>query len=102
MKPDCCKKGKSKKELMKITEFLRVVSDENRLKILCILQKGEKCVCEIWQYLEIPQNLTSHHLKILREFNLILSRKDGLKVFYSINKKVVKKYNGLLNRFFES
>ena len=87
---------------MRITEFLRVVSDENRLKILCILRKGEKCVCEIWQYLEIPQNLTSHHLKILREFNLILSRRDGLKVFYSINKKVVKKYNGLLNRFFES
>lgn len=102
MKPDCCKKGKSKKELMRITEFLKVVSDENRLKILCILQKGEKCVCEIWQYLEIPQNLTSHHLKILREFNLILSRRDGLKVFYSINKKVVKKYNGLLNRFFKS
>lgn len=102
MKPDCCKKGKSKKELMRITEFLKVVSDENRLKILCILQKGEKCVCEIWQYLEIPQNLTSHHLKILREFKLILSRRDGLKVFYSINKKVVKKYNGLLNRFFES
>jgi len=99
MKPDCCKKEKSKKELMEITEFLKIVSDENRLKILCILRKGEKCVCEIWQYLEIPQNLTSHHLKILREFNLILSRRDGLKIFYSINKKVVKKYNGLLNRF---
>jgi len=99
MKPDCCKNRKSKKELMRIAEFLKVVSEENRLKILCILRKGEKCVCEIWQYLEIPQNLTSHHLKTLREFDLILSRRDGLKVFYSINKKVVKKYKGLLNKF---
>lgn len=82
-----------------MVEFLKIVSEKNRLKILCLLEKGEKCVCEIWQYLKLPQNLVSHHLKTLKNFNLILSRKEGVKIFYKINKKVVKKYLKLLNKY---
>ena len=83
---------KNKKSVQKMSEtagFLKVVAEENRLKILYILKDGEKCVCEIWQYLDLPQNLTSHHLKILKDFGLIISRKDGLKVFYFLNEKTV-------------
>lgn len=79
--------------------FLKIISEENRLKIVCILYYGEKCVCEIWQYLKLPQNLVSHHLKILKDFGLISSKKEGLKVFYKLNKKVVKKYIKLINKF---
>jgi len=99
MNPKCCKDKKSIAELLKLVNFLKIIAEENRLKILCILRNGEKCVCDIWQYLELPQNLTSHHLKVLKDFNLLESRKEGLKVFYSINKKVVKKYIKLLNKF---
>ena len=98
MKPDCCK-NKSAGEVEQIVEFLKIISEGNRLKILCLLEKGEKCVCEIWQYLKLPQNLVSHHLKTLKDFNLILSRKEGVKIFYKINKKVVKKYLKLLNKY---
>ena len=98
MKPDCCK-NKSAGEVEQIAEFLKIISEGNRLKILCLLEKGEKCVCEIWQYLKLPQNLVSHHLKTLKDFNLILSRKEGVKIFYKINKKVVKKYLKLLNKY---
>lgn len=62
-------------------DFLKVISEENRLKILCILRKQEKCVCEIWQFLDLPQNLISHHLKVLKDSGLIDSRKEGTKVF---------------------
>jgi len=85
--------------LLQAVEFLRVISDENRLKILCLLRDKEKCVCDIWQYFELPQNLTSHHLKVLKNFNLVESRKEGLKVFYSINNKAINKYLKLLNKF---
>ncbi|MCD6147829.1 winged helix-turn-helix transcriptional regulator [bacterium] len=98
MKPDCCK-NKSGEKIRQVVEFLKIVSEKNRLKILCLLEKGEKCVCEIWQYLKLPQNLVSHHLKTLKNFNLILSRKEGVKIFYKINKKVVKKYLKLLNKY---
>ena len=85
--------------MLQAVEFLRVISDENRLKILCLLRDKEKCVCDIWQYFELPQNLTSHHLKVLKNFNLVESRKEGLKVFYSINNKAITNYLKLLNKF---
>lgn len=102
MKPKCCKNKKSADELLKTAEFLKIIAEENRLKILCILRDGEKCVCDIWQYLELPQNLISHHLRILKDFDLIYSKKDGLKVFYSLNKNIISKYSKLLNKFLNS
>lgn len=87
------------KEITKSAQLLKVVADENRLQILQMLQSGEKCVCEIWQHLGLPQNLISHHLKVLKDFNLISSRKEGLWVFYKINKPELSKLNSLLNKF---
>ena len=82
-----------------MVEFLKTISEENRLKILCLLKEDEKCVCEIWQYLKLPQNLVSHHLKVLKDFDLISSRKERVKIFYKINKKAVKKHLKSLNNF---
>ncbi|MCK4744496.1 winged helix-turn-helix transcriptional regulator [Candidatus Parcubacteria bacterium] len=98
MKLSCCK-NRSEKSIKQAAEFLKIISEENRLKILCILQDSEKCVCEIWQYLKLPQNLISHHLKVLKDFDLILSRKESLKIFYKIDKKILSKHAKLLNKF---
>ena len=99
MKPSCCKNEKSIADLIETAEFLKIIAEEKRLKILCILRDRERCVCEIWQYLNLPQNLVSHHIKVLKDFDLISSEKRGLKVFYKLNPKVVKKYLKLLNKF---
>ncbi|MEX0918469.1 MAG: metalloregulator ArsR/SmtB family transcription factor [Candidatus Paceibacterota bacterium] len=88
--------------MSRAVKFLKVVAEENRMKILCLLRSGEKCVCDIWQFLDLPQNLTSHHLKVLKDFGLVEDRKEGLKVYYSVNKKEVNKYNLLLNKFLQS
>lgn len=102
MIPKCCKNKESTVELSKAAEFMKIVAEENRLKILCILRTGEKCVCDIWQFLDLPQNLTSHHLKVLKDFGLVEDRKEGLKVYYSINKKEMSKFNSLLNKFLQA
>ena len=99
MKPKCCNNKKATADLSQTVEFLKVVSEENRLKIICILKEGERCVCDIWQFLDLPQNLVSHHLKVLKDFGLVSSRQEGLKVFYSINGKNIKKYSKLLNHY---
>ncbi len=98
MKPNCCT-TKSEKDIKQATEFLKIISEENRLKIFCILRDGEKCVCEIWQFLNLPQNLASHHLKVLKDFGLISSKKEGLKVFYKLNQKTLARHTELLNKF---
>jgi DNA-binding transcriptional ArsR family regulator len=100
MKKNCCLDESADKKLKLTTDFLKVIAEENRLKILCILlQSDEQCVCDIWKYLNLPQNLTSHHLKILKDFGLITSRKEGLNVFYSINHQKLKQTRGLLDTF---
>ncbi len=95
MKLNCCKNKKSEIEISEIVDFLKIISEKNRLRILCILQKKERCVCEIWEYLDLPQNLASYHLKALKDFGLIGSRKEGTKIIYFLNEKNIKKLNFL-------
>jgi ArsR family transcriptional regulator len=89
-------------DLRKVTEFLRIINEPNRLKILCFLRRKEQCVCDIWQNLDLPQNLASHHLKILKEYGLIESRQEGRKIIYRSNKEVARKATALLNNFLTS
>ncbi len=100
--PCCQNDSNSIEDFQKTVEFLKIISEPNRLKILCVLRHGEHCVCEIWQTLDLPQNLTSHHLKILKEFNLIQSRQEGRKIIYKSNKETLQKYASLLNNFLVS
>ena len=99
----CCQNGsRSKVDLEKVTEFVKIINETNRLKILCFLREGEQCVCDIWKTLGIPQNLASHHLKVLKDFGLIDSRQnkeEGRKIIYSSNKEAIKKYAESLNNF---
>ena len=97
MDKDCCNKGDQ--NILLLADFLRIISEENRLKIICFLQKkSERCVCEIQKFLALPQNLISHHLKVLRNFGLLNYRKDGLKVYYSINHEKLDKFKEILNK----
>jgi len=99
MTAECCQNKKANEELGYTAEFLKVIAEENRLKILCLLQKQEMCVCEIQEYFDLPQNLISHHLKVLKDMELVNSRKEGTKVMYSIDKKTLEKYHSLLSHY---
>jgi len=99
MQSKSCREKSLLADFSQTLEFLKILSDENRLKIFCLLKEGEKCVCDIWQCLDLPQNLVSHHLKVLKDFDLVSSKQEGLKVFYKLNKGVIKKYLELLNKF---
>lgn len=83
-------------------EFINALSDKNRLKVILFLAGGERCVCEIFKHLKLPQNLVSHHLKILREKGLIENRKDGRWVRYSLNKKKIKNVGDFFNEIAET
>ncbi|MDO8668038.1 MAG: metalloregulator ArsR/SmtB family transcription factor [bacterium] len=70
-------------------ELCCVLGNNIRFKIINYLASGEKCVCNIFKKFGLPQNLTSHHLGILRESGFIVDRKDGKWVYYSLNKKTL-------------
>lgn len=75
-----------------IKEYIKAISEPNRLKILELLKNKEKCACEIHPKLNLPQNLSSHHLKVLKDLNLLNSHRDGNKIIYSRNEKVINQY----------
>ncbi len=75
------------KELSKI---FKALSDENRLKIIDILKEGEKCACHILDEMRIVQSTLSHHMKILCKAGLVIARKQGKWVHYSLNKKTFR------------
>jgi len=74
----------------KPSDLFSVLGNDTRFRIVGFLASGEKCVCNIFKKLDLPQNLVSHHLGILREKGLIADRKDGKWVYYSLNKKVLE------------
>lgn len=68
--------------------FIRVMkalSDQNRVKILKILEVRDLCVCEITAVLGLAQSTVSKHLKILEEAGFIESWKEGPWVHYKIS-----------------
>ena len=64
-------------------KFVSVLLEPQRIKILRLLRGGELCVCNIEHALGIPQNLVSHHLRVLREAGLVSARREGQFVHYS-------------------
>lgn len=74
--------------LYKVSETLKNLSQEHRLQIICMLIKAESmCVCEIIEKLWIKQNLVSHHLKVLKDSELLNSEQKWKKIYYSINQE---------------
>ena len=62
----------------------RALGDETRLRILEHLGPGERSVSDLMVLLDIGQSLMSHHLRILREAGLVIDRRDGRWIHYSI------------------
>ena len=95
---NCCQNNtKEFKKINSISNLLKLVAEENRLKLLCLLRQGEHCVCEIIAHFDMSQSLVSHHLADLREENLVFSRRDGRQVYYSLTAKGKKLTNNIFS-----
>ncbi len=80
--------------------MLKALSDENRFRIVMMLEQRPLCVCEIDYVLHIAVSTISSHLKILKNAGLIIDVKDGRWIIYKINyenKKAVNLIKYLLN-----
>jgi len=88
--------------IKKTSELFCALGNDNRFSIVSYLASGEKCVCNIFKKLNLPQNLTSHHLGILRENKIISDRKDGKWVYYSLNKKTLTELKKTLEKILQT
>lgn len=75
--------------MARLAKVNAVLADANRLRLICLLKNRETCVCELWEPLALPQNLVSHHLKVLKTAGLIESRREKTRVYYKLNRSAV-------------
>ena len=67
-------------------QFYKCLADDTRLKsLLLICLKGELCVCDLQQALDLSQPKVSRHLAELRRCGLLLDERRGKWVYYRIN-----------------
>lgn len=91
----CTPQSDESKNITALVPLLKLVAEENRLKLLCTLRKGSHCVCEMIEHLHLSQSLVSHHLRDLKQAGIVRDEKKGLRVYYSLTKKGERIINSL-------
>ncbi len=90
--------------LQTLADRLKVLAEPKRLLILHMLMEGVQCNCELGDALKMPPNLISHHLRALREADLVDVERDALDarwVYYSINRQALDELNEAFGVFFD-
>jgi len=99
------KKVFSNQEMIRITKWLKVIGEPNRLLLLEKIIEGVQCNCELGDALQMAPNLISHHLAVLKEAGLIESERDLVDarwVYYSIKPETMEELNSLFGDFFDA
>ncbi len=78
------------------TSLLAAVADPIRWQLVSQLSDGTRCVCELRTEPEIPANLLSYHLKVLREAGLIEGTRRGRWIDYSLTEGAVDRLQAAL------
>ncbi len=78
---------------------LRAMAHPMRIAIIDLLNANEKMsVTQIYKKLKIEQASASHHLNILKNKGVLISRRDGKKIFYSLKSNTLKEIIDCINR----
>lgn len=80
--------------------FLKALSNENRLIILCNLLQDELSVGALNERVLLSQSALSQHLAVLRKDGLVRTRRDSQTIFYSIADPRVKELIQTLHDLF--
>ena len=65
--------------------LMKVLANADRLMLLCQLAQGEKCVSELEALLGIVQPTLSQQLTVLRNEELVTTRREGKNIYYQIS-----------------
>ena len=63
---------------------MKALAHPTRLRMLALLQEGEHCACEFGPLLGLRQANVSQHLGVLRKAHVVNTRRDGVRIMYSL------------------
>lgn len=85
---------------MILNKTFSALSDPTRRKILDLLKKNSLPVMEMAQYFSTTLPTLSHHLNVLKQANLVTTRRQGQQIIYSLNLSVFEEIAKDLYAFF--
>jgi ArsR family transcriptional regulator, arsenate/arsenite/antimonite-responsive transcriptional repressor len=72
--------------------------DPTRVRIIAALRRGELCVCELVDALEISQSTLSGHLQVLRRTGMVTIKKEGRWIYYSLADRKTALIEGIFSQ----
>lgn len=79
-----------------LTSLLAVVADPIRWQLIAQLSEEKRCVCKLQTEPEIPANLLSYHLKVLREAGLVVGTRRGRWIDYQLTDDALDRLHAAL------
>ena len=70
--------------MLTLLNIAKALSDENRVRALMMLTRGELCVCQLIEMLGLAPSTVSKHMSILRQARLVEARKQGRWMYYRL------------------
>ena len=70
-----------------LNQLGQAIADPTRVRILAALLRSDLCVCELVDALEVSQSTLSSHLQVLRQTGMVITRKEGRWIYYSLDKR---------------
>lgn len=82
------------------SHLLKALANENRLLLLCLLTQGERSVTELETTLSLRQPTVSQQLARLRADDLVVQRRQGKTIYYSLASKEARRIIKVLDKLF--
>jgi len=84
------KNATDEESVVSTANMFKVLGNDTRLRIVDLLTIAEMCVCDIAVVLDMTQSSISHQLSKLKKDGIVLSRRDGSTIYYSLKDDHVK------------
>lgn len=88
--------SRTTEQLVAAAALLSAVADPIRMQLVEQLAEGQSCVCNLRTEPEIPGNLLSYHLKVLREAGLIEGTRRGRWIDYTLTEGALERLHAAL------
>lgn len=68
----------------------KAIADDTRRRVLQLLRRGEMTAGELSEHFDLSKPSLSHHFAVLKAADLVATRRDGQRIYYSLNTTVVE------------
>lgn len=81
---------------MRLNEVFRALADPTRREILRLLRRGEMTAGDLAERFDMTKPSVSHHFSVLKQADLVVTRREGQQILYALNTTVVEDLAAIL------